>query len=224
MVVTKKERFMDVLKTFEQPVTISVWANRVVEHYPAILRQINSTTNEPMTLKTLVANMSLKVSNGEFPSLKILEVKPYREVMYVSEKQKNDLAKKEVHRDIESIVIEDKIESDTKKLVESERYRLEELLSIKEQLNRYFSLNFVLHHAYSLVHHKQGKHHIDNVQLLSKEHALLKKDGDKKFSIEEQKAYIKRIISVHMMIHKHIDINLTDEVLEMLLDRLEKIY
>ena len=44
-VVTKKERFMNVLKTFETPVTVSTWANMVVEEYPSILKQINSTTN-----------------------------------------------------------------------------------------------------------------------------------------------------------------------------------
>ncbi|CAA6804117.1 MAG: Unknown protein [uncultured Sulfurovum sp.] len=222
--MTKKERFMHVLKTFEAPVTISTWVNKVVEDYPSILNQINSTTNEPMTLKSLAANMSLKVSKGEFPEIKILDVEPYRQVLYISENKKNDLTKIELHKDVESITIEEKIDEDIKKLTESDRYRLEEVVNIKEQLNRYFSLNFVLHHAYSLLNSKQGKHHVDNLQLLTKEHSVLKKDGEKKFSIEEQKAYIKRIISVHMMINKSIDINLTDEVLEMLLDRLEKVY
>lgn len=222
--MTKKERFIQVLKTFERPVSVSVWANKVVEHYPSILQQINSTTNEPMTLKALAANMSVKISKGEFSDIKILDVEPYRQVMYLSEDKKDNLTKIELNKDVESILIEEKILEDSKKLTKSDRYRLEELMHIREQLNRYFALNFVLHHAYSLVHSKQGKHHPDNLQLLTKEHSLLKKEGDKKFSIEEQKAYIKRIISVHMMIDKSIDINLTDEVLEMLLDRLEKIY
>ena len=224
-VVTKKERFMNVLKTFETPVTVSRWANRVVEEYPSILNQINSTTNEPMTLKALAASMSVKVSKGEFSEIKILEVKPYRQVMYISENQKDDLRKKELHKDIELIFLEEKIIEDKKKSTESDRYRMEELENITAQLNRYFSLNFVLHHAYSLSKsNKYGKHHADNLQLLTQEHSSLKKDGEKKFSIDEQKAYLKRIISVHMMIDKSIDINLTDEVLEMLLDRLEKVY
>ena len=131
----------------------------------------------------------------------------------------------EVTKDVEAIGLEAKMKEDIKKSTEQDNYRLEELINICSQLNKYFSLNFTLHHAQSLANSKNtGRHHIDNIQLLTTEHRLLKKDGVKKFAIEEQRAYIKRVISVHMMINKSIDINLTDDVLEMLLDRLEKIY
>ena len=223
--MTKKERFIDVLRAFEAPVTVSEWANRVVEEYPTILNQINSQTNEPMTLKALATTMSLKVSRGEFPELKVLDSEPYRRVMYLTEDKKNNLTKMEVHKDVEAIVLEARMKEDIKKSTEQDRYRLEELNNICTQINKYFSLDFKLHHAQSLFNNKNaGRHHADNIEFLTKEHTLLKKDGRKKFSIEEQKAYIKRVISVHMMINKNIDINLTDDVLEMLLDRLEKIY
>jgi len=223
--MTKRERFVDVLKTFDTPITILEWANSVIEQYPSLLTQINSKTNEKMTLKDLAMTISLKVSKGEFSEIKILENKPYRKVMYVSESMKNDLIKSEVKKDLESITLSSKIKEDIKKSTESDRYRLEELESIKKQLNRYFALNFVLHHATSLTNKdKQAKHHADNLQLLTKEHILIKKDGESKFSIDEQKAYIKRVISIQLMINKNIDINLTDEVLEMLLERLEKVY
>jgi ribosomal 50S subunit-associated protein YjgA (DUF615 family) len=223
--MTKKERFIDVLRTFETPVTVSEWANRVVEEYPTILNQINSKTNEPMTLKALATTMSLKVSRGEFSELKIVDSEPYRTVMYLTENKKNDLTKMEVTKDIEAIVLKSKMIEDIKKSTEQDKYRLEELKNICSQLNKYFLLNFTLHHAQSLSNSKStGRHHVDNIQLLTTEHVLLKKDGVKKFSIDEQKAYIKRVISVHMMIVKSIDLNLTDDVLEMLLDRLEKIY
>ena len=223
--MTKQERFIEVLRTFETPVTVSQWANRVVEQYPTILNQINSKTNEPMTLKALATTMSLKVSRGEFSELKVLDSEPYRRIMYLSENKKNDLTKMEVTKDVEAIVLESKMNADIKKSTEQDKYRLEEVNSICTQLNKYFALNFTLHHAQSLSNSKSsGRHHVDNIQLLTTEHILLIKDGKKKFSIEEQKAYIKRVISVHMMIVKSIDINLTDDVLEMLLDRLEKIY
>jgi len=223
--MTKQEKFIEVLRTFDTAVTVSEWANRVVEQYPAILNQINSKTNEPMTLKALATTMSLKVSRGEFSELKVLDSEPYRRVMYLTENKKNDLTKMEVTKDVEAIVLESKMNDDIKKSTEQDRYRLEELSSICTQLNKYFRLNFNFHHAQSLSSTtKSGRHHVDNIQLLTTEHSLFKEDGTKKFSIEEQKAYIKRVISVHMMIDKSIDINLTDEILEMLLDRLEKIY
>ncbi|CAA6809911.1 MAG: Unknown protein [uncultured Sulfurovum sp.] len=223
--MTKKERFIEVLRRFETPVTVSEWAKRVVHEYPHILNQINSETNEPMTLKALATIISLKVSRGEFSELKVLDSEPYRHVMYMSENKKNDVIKLEVSKDIEGIMLESKMHEDIKKSTEQDKYRLEELKSICSQLNKYFSLNFMLHHTQSLSNFKnRGRHHVDNIEVLTIEHSLLKKEGRKKFSVEEQKAYIKRVISVHMMIDKSIDINLTDEVLEMLLDRLEKIY
>ena len=223
--MTKKERFIEVLKTFDQPVTVAVWSKRVAEQYPSILNQINSKTNEKMTLKELAVGIGLKLSKGEFPEVFINNVQPYRVVEYISESRLNELIKSAAKKDTESILIESKMKQDIQKLAESEKYRLEELKSIHEQLNRYFSLNFELHHAYGLLgDKKEGRHSADNLQILTKEHALIKRDASKKFSIEEQKAYIKRTIAIQMMINKEIDINLTDEVLEMILDRLEKVY
>jgi len=224
-IVLKQDRYLEVLKEFNTPVTLLTWASKLIEQYPSILKQINSKTNELMTLQALVTNLSLKVSKGEFTEVKVLESQPYRKVLFVSDKKRNELIKQEVYQDILSVVIEEKRATDVKKATESDKYRLEELKNITQQLNKYFSLNFVLHHALSLSNErKQGKHHADNLEILSLEHSLLKRDGDKKFSIEEQKGYIKRMIAVHMMIDKSIEINLTDEVLEMLLDRLEKVY
>ena len=223
--MTKKERFIEVLKTFKKPVSVSTWAEKVVELYPSILSQINSKTNEQMTLHELALGMGLKLSKGEFSNVLMYNVEPNRLVEYVSENQENEYFKKSAKKDIEPILVERKMKLDMQKLVESEKYRLEELTSIATQLNRYFSLNFTLHHAHALLGEtKEGRHHAENLQLLTYEHSKIKKDGETKFSIEEQKAYIKRIISIQMMINKEIDMNLTDEVLEMLLDRLEKVY
>ena len=162
--MTKKERFIEVLRTFEAPVTVSEWANRVIEQYPTILNQINSKTNEPMTLKALATTMSLKVSRGEFPELKILDSKPYRMVMYLTENKKNDLTKMEVSKDVEAIALESKKKEDIEKSTEQDKYRLEELNSICAQLNKYFSLNFTLHHAKLLSNSKSTeKYHVNNL-------------------------------------------------------------
>jgi len=223
--MTKKERFLEVLKTFDEPVTVATWAKKVVEQYPAILGQINSKTNEKMTLRELTMGIGLKLSKGDFSDVLVVNLEPHRVVQYVSETGLNEFIKRSAKKDTEPLILETNMMQDIQKLAESEKYRLEELKSITEQLNRYFALNLELHHAHSLLRNrKEGQHNADNLQILTKEHALIKKDGEKKFSIEEQKAYIKRIISIQMMINKEIDINLTDEVLEMLLDRLEKVY
>lgn len=221
----KQEKYMDILKESKEPLTILEWANRLVAQYPSILKQIDVRTKRPITLQILVSNLSLKVSKGAFPKVKVLEQKPYRKVIYLSDFKRNESIKQAVQEDILAMTIEEKIKKDTRKATEYEKYRLEEFKSIMEQLNKYFSLNFVLHHVVSLKNDKrEAKHHADNLQILTFDHSLLKKDAEKKFSIEEQKAYIKRTIVVHMMIDKSIELNLIDEVLEMLLDRLERIY
>jgi len=207
--MTRNERFSNVLRTFERPVTILEWINKIIEQYPIILKQINSQTNEFMTYHALASTISSKVARGEFPEVKILNSESYSNVKYM----------------IDNKNLRKKVDENIEKFSDQDKYRFDELSSICKQLNKYFKLDFNLHHGQVLSNSKhRGRHHIDNIQLLTKEHSLLKKDGAKKFSIEEQKVYIKRVISVHMMVDRSLDINLTDDVLEMLLDRLEKIY
>ena len=224
-IVTKKEQYLEVLKTFDNAVTILEWAKKIVKLHPSILKQINSKTNETMTLKELVSGLSLKVSDGEFSNIVVENCKPYRRVQYVSETVKNTLMSRARAKDIELILLESKIKQDIKKSTESDRYRLEEFSNIVKQLNRYFKLDFQLHYTYSLLRdNKLAKHHVSNLEILTEVHSKLKKEGFKRFSIEEQKAYIKRVISIHLMIRNDIELDLTDEVLDMLLERLTKVY
>jgi len=215
--MTKKEQYLEVLKTFNESVTILKWAKRVVEMYPTVL--------EKMTIKELVSGLSLKVSDGEFSNILVENCKPYRRVQYVSTVVKNSLISKARVKDIELILVESKVNQDINKSTELDRYRLEEFMNIVKQLNRDFKLNFQIHYTHSLLReNKLGKHHVNNFEVLTEPHSKLKKDAQKRFSIEEQKAYIKRIISIHLMIRKDIELDLTDEVLDMLLERLTKVY
>ena len=224
-IMTKTDKFIEVLQTFNHSVTIAEWAKRIVELYPAVLMQQNSKNSESMTLRELTARLSLKVSKEEFSEVAVENSLPYRKVRYMTSGMKKESIKKIANQDIEPIIMEERMQEDIQKLNESERYRIEEFIGITDQLNRYFNLNFKLHHALSLTNSKNmGKHHAENLQLLTEEHLLLRKDGEQKFTIEEQKAYIKRIIVIHTMVSKDLDINLTDEVLDMLLDRLAKVY
>jgi len=213
--MTKNEKFLNVLRTVETPVTILEWTNKVVEQYPVILNQINSQTNEFITYNTLADMIKSKVSRGEFPEVKVLNSGSYSNIKYVIENKK---LRKKIFKDTENRRIDENFS-------EQNKYRFDEFTSICNQLNKYFKLNFNLYSIESLSNNKNnGRDYIDNIQLLTKEHTLVKRNGTKRFSIEEQKAYIKRVIAVHMMVDRTIDINLTDDVLEMLLDRLEKIY
>jgi len=223
--VTKKEQYIEVLKRFDNPVTILEWAKEIIRVYPVTLEQINSKTNELMTLKDLVSRLSLNVSEGDFSNILVDNTQPYQKVQYFSENDKRNLIEERHQKDMEYVLVESKKEEDIQKSTEFDRYRLEEFSQIVTQLNGYFKLNFKLHHTYSLLSETQSsKHHVGNLEILRENDSELKSDGDQRFTIEEQKAYIKRVISIHLMIVKDIDITLTDEVLDMLLDRLEKVY
>jgi len=223
--MTKKERFLEVLKACDRPVTVAEWAEKVVERYPLILNQVNSKTNKLMTLKDLVLGLGQKLSKHEFEEVTILNINPYRKVEYIPESMRMNLMKQCIKRDAEPLMIASKIKKDIERLPESDKYRIEELNSIKEQLNSYFALNFILHHVYGVMSEKkEGRYNADNLELLTEEHANKKSMEQIKFSLETQKLYIKRMIDVQMMLNSDMEINLSDDVLDMLLERLEKVY
>jgi hypothetical protein len=221
--MTKKERFINVLRTFERPVTLSEWTNRIIEYYPVVLNQINSQTNELMTPKALASTLKRKVSRGEYPEVKIVDLGSYRDRLYMV--KNNQLNPKKEFKDITKRRLERRREKTTQKYSAQEKYRFEEFNTICRQLNKYFGVDFKIDYAASLSHTpKRGRDYLEQIQLLTKEHSQIKKDDAKRFSIEEQKAYIKRVISVQMMLDRSMEIHLTDDILEMLLDRLEKVY
>ena len=109
---------------------------------------------------------------------------------------------------------------------EYERYRLEEFEQIAKQFNRYFGLDFEVDHAKALLNSEdEGKHHPDNLQLLIKAHNTKKnKKNWKRFTFEEQKNYIERVVALQTIISSRLNITLVDEVMEFLLLKLEKLY
>ena len=223
--MTKTDKFIEVLQTFKEPITIAKWAKRIVELYPAILIQTNSKTDKRMTVLELATAISLKVSKGEFSHVEVKNCLPYRKVQYISNGSQNKLSKVYANEDIEVMLLESRMNNELVKLNESDRYRIEEFKNVTNQLNKYFNMNFELHHATSLLNKQRpGKHHPNNLQLLTAEHVLKKEDGKKKFTIEEQKAYIKRTLVVDSMVSKASEVSLIDEVLDMLLERLAKVY
>jgi len=221
--MTKKERFINVLSTFERPVTLSEWTNRIIEYYPAVLNQINSQTNELMTPKALASTLKRKLSRGEYPEVKIVDLGAYRDRLYMV--KTNNLTPRKGFKDIAKRRLEQRREKTTLKYSTQDKYRFEEFNTICRQLNKYFGVDFKIDYAMSLLHTpKRGRDYLKSIQLLTKAHTQIKKEDTKRFSIEEQKAYIKRVISVQMMLDRSMDIHLTDDILEMLLDRLEKVY
>ena len=92
-------------------------------------------------------------------------------------------------------------------------------------MNKYFSLDFEVDHAKSILNADAGSHHPDNLQLLIKAHNAKKnKKNWKRFSFDEQKKYIEQVVALQTTIASRLEITLVDEVLDSLFGKLEKVY
>ncbi len=228
--MTKSQKYLEALKTFDDWIIVSEWAVRVGELYPDILeaanQQASNQANQTTGLRELAARISSRLSTGGFPEVEIDDSERPRKVRYGSDDQKQERIDEELEADIEPLTRAERIRYDTQDLTEVERYRIEEIETISKQLNRFFSLDFEVDHATALLNPvKSGKHHPDNLQLLIKAHNTKKnKNNWQRFTLEEQQAYIKQVIVLQTMISQRLEINLVDNVLDSLLDRLEKVF
>ena len=73
--MTKTQKYLEALKTFDDWVIVSEWAMRVGELYPDILEAANeqaiNQANETTGLRELAARISSRLSTGGFPEVEI---------------------------------------------------------------------------------------------------------------------------------------------------------
>ena len=228
--MTKAQKYLEALKTFDDWVIVSEWAQRVGELYPEVLaeadEQAANQAHATTGLREIAARISSRLSTGGFPEVEIDESERPRRVRYISRKQKEELVEEEIESDIEPLTRAERIRNDLASLSEYDRYRIEEFEAIAKQLNRFFGLDFEVDHAQALLNpDNPGKHHPDNLQLLTKAHNGKKgKNNWPRFSYDEQKEYIEKVAALQTMIAEKMQINLVDDVLASLTQRLEKIY
>ncbi len=228
--MTKSQKYLEALKSFEDWVVVSEWATKVGELYPDLLETANkqaaNQANETTGLRELAARISSNLSSGGFPDVEVDDSERPRKVRYISEVDKQTRIDDELEADIEPLTRAERIKSDFEELTEVERYRIEEIETISRQLNKFFSVDFEVDHATALLNPTEsGKHHPDNLQLLIKAHNGKKnKKNWKRFTIDEQKEYIKHVLALQTLIASRLGVSLVNDVLESLLERLEKVY
>jgi len=224
------EKYLEALKTFDDWAIVSEWAMRVGEVYPDLLEAANeqaaNQANDTTGLRELAARISSRLSTGGFPEVEIDDSERPRKVRYASEDEIKERIDEELEADIEPLTRAERIRQDTEGLSEIDRYRIEEFETIARQLNRFFSLDFEVDHAFALLNpNEAGKHHPDNLQLLIKAHNAKKnKNNWQRFTLEEQKTYIQQVIALQTIIATRLEVSLVDDVLDSLLERLEKVF
>ena len=90
--MTKAQKYLEALKTFDDWVIVSEWAIKVGELYPDLLAEANAQAEKqanPTTgLRELAARISSRLSSGGFPEVEVDESERPRKVRYISEADK----------------------------------------------------------------------------------------------------------------------------------------
>ena len=225
------ETYLDALKMINDWATVSEWAIKVGEQYPDILekadREARAYANPSTGLGEIAARISSSISRGAYQGvLEIDDSERPRRVRFLTEEESKAHEEKELEEDLEPITRNQKIKQEFDCLSVKEKYRLDELSAIINQLRQFFNLDFELEHAQALLNRSApGRHHPDNIQLLLKSHNRMKSSNNwTRFSIEEQIEYILSAVSLQKMISKRMGIEIDDSVIESLLSRLRAVY
>ncbi len=224
-------KYLEALKTFDDWVIVSEWAQKFGEMYPELLekaeREAENHANDTTGLREIAARISSIISTGGYTDkIEIDTSERPRKVRYISEDLRVEHEAKDIEEDLAPIdrnkIIKDAEESFT----DYEKYRVAEFESISKQLKQFFGLGFEVDHAMALLSKETpGPHHPDNLQLLLKEHNSKKNNNNwSKFSLDEQIDYIKTAIKLQQLVAEKLNVKMENEVLGSLLDRLEKIY
>lgn len=229
--MTISEKYLEALKTLGDWVIVSEWAKKFAELYPdeyaKAEEQARNQKNDTTGLREIAARISSRLSTGGFEdTVEIDDSERPRRVRYISAEDRKQHVEAEIADDIEPLTRDERIKQDTETLTQLERYRLGELDTIAKQLNRFFGLDFEVDHAMAILNPENpGKHHPDNLQILTKAHNGKKnKYNWKRFSIDEQIEYIEAVIHLQTIVAPKFGIELESKVLESLMSRLREVF
>jgi len=224
------EKYIEALKTFNDYITVSEWAQKVGELYPDILenaeKQAQAQKNDTTGLREIAARISSRLSAEGFPNVLIDDSERPRKVKYLSSEEQEIYKLQELNEDVEPLKRQEIINQAKDSLKIFELYRLDEFRNIQKSLKDFFGLDFELDHANALLdNNNKGEHHPDNIQLLLKFHNGKKNNKSwKRFSFAEQESYIKDAIQLQKNVADNFQLELNNDILKQLLVRLKLIY
>ena len=225
------EQYLEALKGIDGWTIVSEWAQKVGELYPDLLEKANeeakNQANDTTGLREIAARISSAIARGAYlDNIEIDNSERPRKIRYVSSEEHEANVEDEIDEDVAPLKRNEIIKIAEQAMSNSEKYRLEEFEVISRQLKRFFCLDFEVDHAQALLNSSQpGSHHPDNLQLILKTHNGKKNnDNWQRFSFEEQKNYIKSVIQTQGIVASRLGIEITEDVLGSLLERLQKIY
>ena len=229
--MSKREQYLETLKLVNEWVIVSEWAVKVGELYPDVLAaaevQAENQANETTGLREIAARISSVISNGAYENqIEIDTSESPRKVRYVPELARAEHDAQEIEEDIAPLKRNEIIKRGINTWQQKEKYRNDEFEAISKQLKSFLNIEFEVDHAMALLNPQNpGKHHPDNFQLLLKTHNAKKNNSNwVRFTLDEQKEYIKTAIKLQSLVAPKLNIIMDESVIDSLLDRLNKVY
>lgn len=223
--------YLNVLKAMNSWVTVSEWAVKVGEVHPDLLAkaelEAQGHKNETTGLREIAARISSNIARGAFVGhIEINDEERPRKIRYISEQEAKSKEDLDIEEDLAPLTRAQRIKNDEVELSVKERYRLAEFEAIIGQLKTFFNLDFHFEHAKALMNPiDPGKHHPDNIQLLLASHNRIKNSKNwERFSLDEQIEYIRSAVRVQKIVSSRMGIELEEEVIEQIIERLIKVY
>lgn len=226
-----RAKYLEALKTFDDWVIVSEWAQRFGELYPELLEKANleaeNQANDTTGLREIAARISSIISQGGYKEkIEIDTSERPRKVRYISEEDRVEHETQELEDDVAPLRRDEIIKLANASMGKLDIYRVAEFEAISKQLKYYFGLDFEVDHAQALLNKDNpGEHHPGNFQLILKAHNAKKNNENwERFSLDEQVIYIETAIKLQELVATRFGIEMESEVLGSLIDRLKKIY
>ena len=231
-----KEKYLEALKSFEDFVIISVWAETFGKMYPKDLEKANieaegqnakKDNNYTTGIREIAARIGSGVSSGSFGNkIEIDNSEKPRRVRYIADDEIEIINQRSLEEDIEPIRRDEVIRHAKNSLEIKQLYRLSQFEQITKELNKWFGTRFEVEHSKALLNDKEkGSHHPDNIQILLKAHNTKKNNSNwERFSLKTQIEYIQKTIELQKIVLPNFNLEFEQEVLDDLINRLKSIY
>lgn len=226
-----RAKYLEALKTFDDWVIVSEWAQRFGELHPDLLekaeREAQNQANDTTGLREIAARISSVISNGAYENqIEIDTSERPRKVRFIPEAGREAHDAQEIEEDVAPLRRDEIIKEAMLGMSTHDKYRISEFDDIAKKLKGYFGLSFEVDHANALLSRSDaGKHHPDNFQLILKAHNSKKNnDNWKRFTFDEQVEYINTAIKLQLLVASRFGDEMDENVLSSLIGRLKSIY
>jgi len=226
-----RAKYLEALKTFDDWVIVSEWAQRFGELHPDLLekaeKEAQNQANDTTGLREIAARISSVISNGAYENqIDIDTSERPRKVRFIPEASRKEHDAQEIEEDVAPLRRDEIIKKAMISMSTHDKYRVSEFEDIAKKLKSFFGLSFEVDHANALLNPDEpGLHHPDNFQLILKAHNSKKNNENwVRFTFDEQVEYMDTSIKLQLLVASRFGDELDENILSSLISRLKNVY